>query len=167
MRVPEPVFAPDLKRCADIVAIAASFTKLRRAGSQWLGLCPLPDHRERHASFYVHPRGVWFCFGCSRGGDVFRFVMAARGCSFPEALRFVAEFAPISARPAEPAEPGRLRRPAPIARQREREPKATDALRESREPLPPCFFDSAAAGVRGEAPALLENPNNCAVRAHG
>ena len=159
MTVSRPVLARDVKARADIVAIAGSFTKLYRAGSQWRGLCPLPDHRERHPSFYVHPRGVWFCFGCSRGGDVFRLVMLARGYDFPAALRFVAEFTPV----VRPAKPGRTR-PAKLAgtdsqqRERAREPKATDALLEPRELLPPCFADGAL---------LLDTPNKCAVRVHG
>lgn len=157
-----PLLARDVKVRADIVAIAGSFTKLRRAGSQWRGLCPLPDHRERHPSFFVHPRGVWYCQGCSRGGDVFRLVMLARGCSFPAALRFVAEFAPV-VRPPKAAEPGRRSRPALIARIRERarEPKVTDGRLEAR-PLPPfpCFLDAA---LQSQAdPILLEIPNKCA-----
>lgn len=114
-----PLLAPDVKQAADIVAIASSFTRLRRSGSQWVGLCPLPDHNERHPSFYVHPRGVWFCHGCTRGGDVFRFVMLVKSCDFPTALNFVAGFSSCSVplvRPPKAVEPGRRSRPASIAR---------------------------------------------------
>lgn len=109
----------EVKRQADIVAIASVLTKLRRSGSQWLGLCPLPDHAERHPSFYVHPRGVWYCFGCQRGGDVFRLVILAKSCSFPIALRFVADFIgnnEISLRAAKPPEVRAAKRPGIIAR---------------------------------------------------
>jgi len=147
MNVPRPLLARDVKRQADIIAIASSFAKLRRAGSQWLGLCPLPDHLERHASFYVHPRGVWFCFGCKRGGDVFRLVMLATGCNFPTALQFVAGFSLVARRP-KAAEPGRRSRPALIGRPR-REPMARDGFLGVRETLPPCFYDAAAESIRG------------------
>jgi DNA primase len=44
---------------------------LRRVGSEWVGRCPLPDHVDRSPSFTVNPdKGVFFCFGCLRGGDV-------------------------------------------------------------------------------------------------
>jgi DNA primase len=92
-----PLLARDVKNGADIIAIASSFTRLRRVGEQWLGLCPLPDHSERHPSFYVHPRGVWFCHGCTRGGDVFRLVMLVKCCEFPAAVSLVGGFAMGSA----------------------------------------------------------------------
>jgi hypothetical protein len=44
---------------------------LRRAGKEWAGRCPLPDHEDRSPSFTANPeRNVWFCHGCLRGGDV-------------------------------------------------------------------------------------------------
>jgi DNA primase len=78
-----------VKSRADIVAVAGRYTRLRRAGRQYVGLCPL--HAERHPSFYVHPeKQVFHCFGCGAGGDVFSLVMALRGCDFVEALAEVA-----------------------------------------------------------------------------
>jgi len=83
--------AREVKARADLVAIAGKYTRLRRAGRQFVGLCPL--HSERHPSFFVHPeRQVWFCFGCNRGGDIFDFVMLAESCDFLEALRIVSNF---------------------------------------------------------------------------
>lgn len=79
----------ELKRRADFVAIASRYTKLRRAGSQWRGLCPI--HTERTPSFYVEPeQKIWKCFGCDRGGDLFDFVIQVEGCDFPRALRIIA-----------------------------------------------------------------------------
>ena len=78
----------DVKRNADFVAIVSRYTRLRRAGRQFIGLCPF--HSERFPSFYVHPeRKIWKCFGCERGGDIFDFVMLAEGCDFSSALRIV------------------------------------------------------------------------------
>lgn len=45
---------------------------LEPRGNVMWGLCPLPDHHERHASFKIDPRiELWHCFGCHRGGDLF------------------------------------------------------------------------------------------------
>jgi hypothetical protein len=52
--------------------IAGRYTNLERfGGNAWFtGRCPLPDHEDRTASFYIYPPGRWWCYGCSRGGDV-------------------------------------------------------------------------------------------------
>lgn len=136
-------FARDVKNGADIVAIAFSFTRLRRVGEQWFGLCPLPDHHEQHPSFYVHPRGVWFCHGCTRGGDVFRLVMLVNGCDFPTALNFVADCSGLACslvRPPKAVELGRRSRPPFIARHARAEP-----IPAKRNDLPPlvCAADHA------------------------
>jgi hypothetical protein len=44
---------------------------LRKAGKEWVGRCPLPDHEDKTPSFAVNSeKNLWFCHGCSRGGDV-------------------------------------------------------------------------------------------------
>ncbi len=94
MKKNDPISLPNpdaarVKARVDLVSYFAQFTRLRPAGNQLVGLCPL--HRERHSSFFVDPaQQVFFCHGCQRGGDVFSFVMFRRGCSFPEAVREVA-----------------------------------------------------------------------------
>ena len=91
----------EVKLRADLVALARGFTQLRWAGREFVGLCPL--HRERHPSFYINPeKQVFHCFGCGAGGDIFVFVMRAVGCSFPQALEIVDEFAQGVARDSEP-----------------------------------------------------------------
>lgn len=91
VKMPAPLDARELKARVDLAAFASQYTRLRRLHNrQFLGLCPV--HRERHPSFYVHPERGWWCFGCDRGGDVFRLVMELRGCDFPSAVRIVAEF---------------------------------------------------------------------------
>jgi len=83
--------AREIKRRADFVAIVSRYTKLRRAGSQYRGLCLF--HSERNPSLYIEPQQkLWKCFGCGAGGDVFAFVMLAEQCDFPSALRIVAGF---------------------------------------------------------------------------
>jgi predicted RNA-binding Zn-ribbon protein involved in translation (DUF1610 family) len=79
----------DVKRHADFLRIVSHYTRLRKAGRQYVGLCPF--HSERHPSFYVEPdRQLWNCFGCSLGGDVLSFIMRVEGCNFVSALRFLA-----------------------------------------------------------------------------
>lgn len=88
----------EVKRTADFVAIVSRYTKLRRAGRQFVGLCPF--HSEHTPSFYVDPqRRLFKCFGrCAAGGDIFDFVMLAEQCNFGEALRIVAGVARESER---------------------------------------------------------------------
>src|SRR5229473_8590896 len=123
MMLPIVLDARAVKRQSDIVAVAARYTHLKHSGRQWVGLCPLPDHRERHPSFFVHPRGVWFCFGCQRGGDVFRLVQLIESCSFPRALEIVAGSPTRAAEPPKAARSGRRSRPVAIARPGKPEPR--------------------------------------------
>ena len=75
---------------ADIAAVVGRYVKLRQSGATLKGLCPF--HKEKTPSFHVNPsRGFFHCFGCGKGGDVFRFLQEIEGVSFPEALRMLAE----------------------------------------------------------------------------
>jgi len=80
----------EVRAAADIVKIVGDYVKLRKAGANYMGLCPF--HQEKTPSFAVHPaKQIFHCFGCGVGGDVFKFVMMIDGLTFPEALRRVAE----------------------------------------------------------------------------
>src|SRR3954468_19964040 len=62
-----------VKAATDIVALVEGYTRLRKAGSRYVGLCPF--HQERTPSFGVSPeRGTFKCFGCGEGGDAISFV---------------------------------------------------------------------------------------------
>jgi DNA primase len=79
-----------VRTAADIVKIVGDYVKLRKAGANYMGLCPF--HQEKTPSFAVHPvKQIFHCFGCGVGGDVFKFVMLIENLPFPEALRRVAE----------------------------------------------------------------------------
>jgi DNA primase len=73
-----------------IVDVISEHVTLKSAGGNNLkGLCPF--HDEKTASFTVAPaRGVYFCHGCSRGGDALRFLMELEHLSFVEAVEYAA-----------------------------------------------------------------------------
>ncbi|GBD29526.1 DNA primase [bacterium HR32] len=85
----------------DIVELVGAYVTLRKQGKRYVGLCPF--HSEKTPSFTVdRERGLFYCFGCGAGGDVFEFVMRAQGLSFPEALRELARRAGVALEEPEP-----------------------------------------------------------------
>lgn len=139
--------AATVKARVNLVDFVSRFTRLRRNGRQWVGLCPF--HRERHPSFFVEPgRQLFFCHGCRRGGDVFSFLMHQRGCRFSEAVRIVAQFVRAEGPPPRPkaevgtAPPKAVRRNSWATPQHgEPKPLLVDS---SPRDLPPCFFAEVA-----------------------
>ncbi|MGB8412590.1 MAG: DNA primase [Candidatus Binatus sp.] len=79
----------EVRSRADIVEIVGAHVRLRRAGRNFVGLCPF--HNEKTPSFSVNAeRGFFHCFGCGAGGSVFNFIMRVEGLTFPEAVRSLA-----------------------------------------------------------------------------
>ena len=75
---------------SDIVEIIGAHVRLKRAGRNFVGLCPF--HQEKTPSFSVNAeRGFFHCFGCNAGGTVFNFIMKMDGLAFPEAVRSLAQ----------------------------------------------------------------------------
>lgn len=92
-RIPEETIQQVIA-ATDIVALVGRSVKLRKAGTNYLGLCPF--HNERTPSFNVSPsRGTYHCFGCGAGGTAIRFVMEHDGMSFIEAVKRLADAAGI------------------------------------------------------------------------
>lgn len=78
-----------LRERADIAAVIGDYTALRRSGGRYKGLCPF--HSEKTPSFTVDAaKGVYHCFGCGAGGDVYGFLQQVEALSFPEAVERLA-----------------------------------------------------------------------------
>lgn len=74
----------------DIVDVISSYVKLKRSGSNYVGLCPF--HNEKTPSFSVSGnKQMYYCFGCGAGGNVFTFIMEYENFTFVEAVKYLAE----------------------------------------------------------------------------
>ncbi len=73
----------------DITEIVGGFVKLKKRGSNYLGLCPF--HNEKTPSFTVSPaKEIYKCFGCGRSGNTISFLMEHEKFSYVEALKWLA-----------------------------------------------------------------------------
>lgn len=73
----------------DIIEIVGGFVKLKKRGTNYLGLCPF--HNEKTPSFTVSPaKEIYKCFGCGRSGNTISFLMEHEKYSYVEALRWLA-----------------------------------------------------------------------------
>src|SRR5262247_4406434 len=90
-----PATLEQIRAASDVVDVIGSYLPLKRAGANFVTLCPF--HKEKTPSFNVNPhRQIFHCFGCHKGGDVFTFIREYEGLSFIEAVRRLAEKAKIS-----------------------------------------------------------------------
>jgi DNA primase len=85
----------ELRGRIDIVEIIGAQVRLRKAGRNFVGLCPF--HQEKTPSFSVNrERGFFYCFGCQVGGTAFDFLMKTEGLNFAEAVRSLAKRCGVS-----------------------------------------------------------------------
>ena len=89
MAFPE-AFLDELIARNPIEDVVSQYVNLKRSGSNLFGLCPF--HGEKTPSFSVSPdKGIYYCFGCHKGGSVVNFEMEIEGLSYPDAVRALAK----------------------------------------------------------------------------
>ncbi len=79
----------EIKSRANIVELVSEYVTLKKAGRNYVGLCPF--HKEKTPSFTITPdKQMFYCFGCGEGGNVFAFLMKINQMAYPEAVRHLA-----------------------------------------------------------------------------
>ena len=87
-RIPDELI-DTIREQADIVDLVSDFVTLKKSGKNYQGLCPF--HNEKTPSFSVNPeRQIFHCFGCGKGGNVFKFLMEHEKVTFVEAVHHIA-----------------------------------------------------------------------------
>ncbi len=80
----------EIRARADIVSVISEYVNLRKAGRNYVGLCPF--HQEKTPSFSVDPdKQLFYCFGCGQGGNVFSFLMKIANMSFQDSVEELAK----------------------------------------------------------------------------
>lgn len=102
-----------IRNANDIVSVISEHVTLKKKGKTYWGCCPF--HNEKTPSFSVNEeRGLFHCFGCKAGGNVFSFVQKYENLTFPEAVEKLAKRANITI-------PEEERDPKAIAREKHKE----------------------------------------------
>jgi DNA primase len=84
----------EIRRRTDIVSLIGEYVSLKKAGKNYIGLCPF--HQEKTPSFTVSAeKQIFHCFGCGEHGDAFSFLMKINSLTFPEAVRQLAKKAGV------------------------------------------------------------------------
>jgi DNA primase len=88
MRIPDDKI-DEVRNANDIIEVISQYVSLKKRGKNYLGLCPF--HKEKTPSFTVSAeKQMYHCFGCSKGGNIFTFLMEMDKVSFVEAVRTLA-----------------------------------------------------------------------------
>lgn len=108
MPFPE-AFLQELEEKNPIEDVVGQYVSLTRRGSNLFGLCPF--HNEKTPSFSVAPeKGIFYCFGCHKGGGAVNFIMEIEGLDYPDAIRFLAKRAGMEVPEDDPRRVSSLRR---------------------------------------------------------
>ena len=90
----------EIRERASIVEVISDYLTLKKVGRNYSGLCPF--HAEKTPSFTVNEeKGIFHCFGCGTGGNVFNFLMNNEHLSFPEAVERVGRRYGVAVQPVE------------------------------------------------------------------
>ncbi|MBN2738047.1 MAG: DNA primase, partial [Spirochaetales bacterium] len=88
MKIPESIIS-QIQNNLDIVDVISDYTQVQKKGGRYWAICPF--HSEKTPSFSITPdKGVFYCFGCHKGGTVYTFIMEVEKLSFAEAVKFLA-----------------------------------------------------------------------------
>lgn len=136
-----PTFLDEIRARLPVSDVVGRRVKLRKAGREWRGLSPF--NAEKTPSFFVNDQKMaWFDFSSGRNGNIFDFVMATEGLSFPEAVERLAGEAGLAV----------PKRSADDAREEERRAGLGDACEWAAQ-----FFEKTLAGAEGgKARAYLD-----------
>src|SRR5919108_3560655 len=91
----------EIKGRLSIINLIEGYVSLKKSGKSYVGLCPF--HDEKTPSLHVNEeKGVFHCFGCGAGGDIFGFMMRYNSLTFSEALKELARRADIKIEESHP-----------------------------------------------------------------
>jgi len=90
-----PASIQEVMNRADVVDVVGQFVRLKKRGSNYIANCPF--HNEKTPSFAVSPaKGIYKCFGCGKAGNVVTFVQDHEKLTYPEAIRWLADYYKIT-----------------------------------------------------------------------
>src|SRR5688500_20270352 len=97
-------FKQDLLNRVDIVDVVQRYVQLRKAGTNFVGLCPF--HNEKTPSFSVSPaKQFYHCFGCGEHGNAIGFLMAYASLGYTDAAKDLGSHVGLQAPEAGPRRP--------------------------------------------------------------
>ena len=104
-----PAFLDELRARTSLSGLVGKSVKLQRAGREWKACCPF--HKEKTPSFYVNDeKSFYHCFGCQAHGDAIRWLTDARGLSFMDAVKELADAAGMEVPAPDPRAQARAER---------------------------------------------------------
>jgi DNA primase len=80
-----------IKKSINYLDFYSRFIKLKKIGSTHMGICPF--HMDSNPSLSIDiNEGLWYCFGCNKGGDIFNFIMEHEDLNFIESVKYLANY---------------------------------------------------------------------------
>jgi len=90
-----PASIQEVMNRADVVDVIGQFVRLKKRGTNYIANCPF--HNEKTPSFNVSPaKGIYKCFGCGKAGNVVTFIQDHEKLTYPEAIRWLADYYKIT-----------------------------------------------------------------------